>query len=162
LAVEHLGTRDVPIADLTFFPGNARRGNVDEIRKSVRRLGQYARSRPRHGRRSGDPRRESHRAGDAGRGLQDGPLRDHPLHRRRSPPRQHLGQQTRRTTRPDGFRYDDDELVQLLSYLEDDYEGTGWTAEDVDALIGSGEELPPAAVATRTTYRSRQRSRSVR
>ena len=31
--------------------------------------------------------------------------------------------------------YDDDELVELLSYLDDDYEGTGWTAEDVNALI---------------------------
>jgi hypothetical protein len=41
LAVERLGERDIDIAALTYFPGNARRGNVDEIRKSVRRLGQY-------------------------------------------------------------------------------------------------------------------------
>ena len=37
---------------------------------------------------------------------------------------------------PDGNRYDDDELAVLLSYLEDDYAGTGWTAEDVEKLIG--------------------------
>ena len=35
------GTRDLPIASLARFPGNARRGNVTEIRASVRRLGQY-------------------------------------------------------------------------------------------------------------------------
>ena len=31
--------------------------------------------------------------------------------------------------------YDDDALVELLSYLDEDYEGTGWTAEDVRKLI---------------------------
>src|ERR1039458_6165068 len=34
-------TRDVQISDLTRFPNNARRGNVEEIRKSLRRHGQY-------------------------------------------------------------------------------------------------------------------------
>lgn len=32
---------DVPLADLARYPGNARRGNVGEIRKSIRRHGQY-------------------------------------------------------------------------------------------------------------------------
>ena len=41
MAVEQIGTRSIAIADLTYFPGNARRGNLTEIRKSVRRLGQY-------------------------------------------------------------------------------------------------------------------------
>lgn len=41
MAVERLGERDIDISALTFFPGNARRGNLEEIRKSVRRLGQY-------------------------------------------------------------------------------------------------------------------------
>ena len=36
-----VGTRDVEISALTRFPGNARRGNVEEIRKSLRRHGQY-------------------------------------------------------------------------------------------------------------------------
>ena len=50
---------------------------------------------------------------------------------------------------PDGNRYDDDALVELLSYLDEDYDGTGWTAEDVEALITPPDDLPPAA-ATRT------------
>lgn len=41
MAVTVQGTRDIPIGDLTRYPGNPRRGNVAEIRASVRRLGQY-------------------------------------------------------------------------------------------------------------------------
>ena len=41
MAATSTGTRDLPIAGLARFPGNARRGNVTEIRASVRRLGQY-------------------------------------------------------------------------------------------------------------------------
>ena len=36
-----IATRDIPLSDLERFPGNARRGNVAEIRKSIRRHGQY-------------------------------------------------------------------------------------------------------------------------
>jgi hypothetical protein len=36
-----IDTRELPIDELTPFPGNARRGNVDLIRQSVRRNGQY-------------------------------------------------------------------------------------------------------------------------
>lgn len=32
----------IPVTDLDPFPGNPRRGNVEEIRRSLRRLGQYA------------------------------------------------------------------------------------------------------------------------
>jgi hypothetical protein len=34
--------------------------------------------------------------------------------------------------------HEDDALVELLSYLDDDYDGTGWTEEDVSALITPG------------------------
>lgn len=36
-----IATRDLPLAGLGRFPGNARRGNVEEIRKSIKRHGQY-------------------------------------------------------------------------------------------------------------------------
>jgi hypothetical protein len=39
--VEHAGTRAVPVASLTPFPGNARNGDVEAIRGSVRSTGQY-------------------------------------------------------------------------------------------------------------------------
>src|SRR5580704_17615420 len=41
MAVLIQGVRDIPIADLTPYPGNPRRGNVEQIRASIRRLGQY-------------------------------------------------------------------------------------------------------------------------
>lgn len=37
--------------------------------------------------------------------------------------------------------YDDDAIVSLLSYLEGDYEGTGYTKEDLDALLAV--QTPP-------------------
>jgi hypothetical protein len=37
----YLATRDIPIGDLTPFPGNAKRGDVAAIRASLRRNGQY-------------------------------------------------------------------------------------------------------------------------
>src|ERR1700733_512294 len=43
---------------------------------------------------------------------------------------------------PEGLRYDDDELAQLLSQLDEDYEGTGWSAEDVEALTGADNYFP--------------------
>ena len=41
MAAEFVRTAELPLAKLTRFPGNARRGNVEEIRKSIRRHGQY-------------------------------------------------------------------------------------------------------------------------
>jgi hypothetical protein len=41
LTVEYQGTRDIPLGDLTRFPGNPRKGNVAAIRKSVQHLTQY-------------------------------------------------------------------------------------------------------------------------
>ena len=40
--------------------------------------------------------------------------------------------------------YDDDALAELLSYLNEDYIGTGWTADDVERLI-TPPEPPPAS-----------------
>jgi hypothetical protein len=37
----YLETREIPLKDLTPFPGNARRGNVPVIRESIRTNGQY-------------------------------------------------------------------------------------------------------------------------
>jgi ParB-like chromosome segregation protein Spo0J len=39
--VTYLRTTDVPLDELTPFPGNAKRGDVDQIRASLRRNGQY-------------------------------------------------------------------------------------------------------------------------
>ena len=41
LTVSYIDTRDIPLTDLTPFPGNAKRGNVAEIQASLARTGQY-------------------------------------------------------------------------------------------------------------------------
>jgi hypothetical protein len=142
LAVERLGTRDIPISELTYFPGNARRGNLAEIRKSVRRLGQYRSVVVRD---TGDALVVL--AGNhtvqamAAEGLETascGVIRcgDDEAYR--------VNISDNRLS--DVATDDPDELVQLLSYLDDDYEGTGWTAEDVRALIEpGGSGIPDSA-----------------
>lgn len=41
MTAEYIATRDIPLDELTPFPGNAKRGDVDAIRASLRRNGQY-------------------------------------------------------------------------------------------------------------------------
>ena len=56
-----VATRELPLSSLARFPGNARRGNVEEIRKSLRRHGQYRAIVVRDPRRAAHhPRREPH------------------------------------------------------------------------------------------------------
>ena len=140
-----VATRDLEIASLTRFPGNARRGNTAEIRKSIKRHGQYRAIVVRahdgqHTILAGNHTADALQAeGHATARCEVIECSDDEAVRINLSDNR-LGE----LPGPDGFRYDDDDLVQLLSYLDDDYEGTGWTAEDVEALIGSGEELPPA------------------
>lgn len=133
----YLRTADIPLDELTPFPGNAKRGDVDVIRESLRRNGQY---------RSLVVREVEH-----------GPLvvlaGNHTL--------QALAGEGRTVARCEVIRcddhtarrinladnrtadlgtYDTDALVELLSYLDDDYDGTGYTQEDIDFLLGHTDE----------------------
>jgi len=138
MPVTWVETRDVPITDLTRFPGNARRGNVDEIRASIRRHGQYRAIVVRDtgtglvilaGNHTADAiEAEGHQTArceiitcsdDEGRRIN---LADNRL--------AEIG------------GYDDDALAELLSYLDDDYTGTGWAEEDVEALLSEPEPPP--------------------
>jgi ParB-like chromosome segregation protein Spo0J len=137
-----LATRDIPIADLTRYPGNARRGDTGEIRKSIRRHGQYRAIVVRD-------------TGGALVILAGNHTRDALEAEGRDTARCEVitctDDEARRINLadnrlaelpgPDGTRYDDSELVQLLSCLDEDYEGTGWAAEDVQALLETPEPL---------------------
>lgn len=140
MAVSWIETRDVPIRDLTRFPGNARRGDVEAIRASIRRHGQYRALVVRD-------------TGDQFVILAGNHTRDAIAAEGHETARCEIlrctDDEARRINLADNRlaemgSYDDDELVELLSYLDGDYDGTGWTQEDVDGLVHMPEELPPA------------------
>jgi hypothetical protein len=129
---KYLETRDVPLAGLTRFQGNPKRGDVEQIRGSIRRLNQY---------RSLVVRK-----------MPDGELvilaGNHTYQaltlERYEAARCEIiecdDDTARRINLADNRlaeigAYDDDALVTLLSYLDEDYTGTGYTAGDVDRLL---------------------------
>lgn len=144
MPVTFTGTRDIPIAALTRYPGNARRGNTHEIRASLRRTGQYRSLVVRD-------------TGDgmvilAGNHTRDALEAEHHTAARceiitctdDEALRINIGDN--RIAEIGG--YDDDALVELLSYLNDDYEGTGYSENDVQRMIGAevadrGEPVAP-------------------
>ena len=140
MPVAFTGTRDIKIADLTRFPGNARRGNVAEIRKSIRRHGQYraivVRDCP-----DGLVILAGNHTRDA--------LEAEGHESARCEVITCTDDEARRVAIADNRLaelggYDDDALVELLSYLDEDYDGTGWAEEDVMALLAPDpEEIPP-------------------
>lgn len=140
MTVAYIATRDTPINELTPFPGNAKRGDVEAIRASLRRNGQY---------RSLVVREIPH-----------GPLivlaGNHTMQALTAEGRTearceiiHCDDATARRINLADNRtaelgsYDDDALTQLLDALDGDYDGTGWAEEDLALLAGTPEELPP-------------------
>lgn len=128
----YITTRDVTLDQLTPFPGNAKRGDVDTIRASLRRNGQYRSL--------------------VVREILNGPLvvlaGNHTM--------QALAAEGHTTARCEIVVCDDatarrinltdnrsaelgetdsDSLAELLSYLDGDYDGTGYTDHDVAALL---------------------------
>lgn len=135
--VTYVRTANIALDELTPFPGNAKRGDVDTIRTSLRRNGQYRSL--------------------VVREIPDGPLivlaGNHTL--------QALAAEGHTTARCEVVlcdedtahrinlvdnrtaelgEYDNDALAELLSYLDGDYEGTGYTDDDVEALLNYPEE----------------------
>jgi site-specific DNA-methyltransferase (adenine-specific) len=137
----YLVTRSVPLDELTLFPGNAKRGDVEAIRASLRKNGQYRSL--------------------VVRAVPNGPLvvlaGNHTMlalkAENRSEARceiiecddataRRINLADNRTAELGG--YEEDALAALLKELDGDYEGTGWAEEDLGDLFGSVEELPPA------------------
>ncbi|MCF1597719.1 DNA methyltransferase [Streptomyces muensis] len=140
-AVTYLGTREIPFDQLERFPGNPRRGDIDAIRGSLRRHGQY---------RSLVVRAlgEDQYVILAGNHTHDA-LKAEGYAAARCEVIECDDDQARRINLADNRlaelgTYDNDALADLLSYLDGDLDGTGYTADDVSALLGTEEE--PAAL----------------
>ncbi|MDT0377247.1 ParB N-terminal domain-containing protein [Streptomyces sp. DSM 42041] len=143
----YVTTRDVPLDELTPFPGNAKIGDVDTIRRSLRRNGQYRSL--------------------VVREISNGPLivlaGNHTMQALQAD-----GQTTARceivqcddaTARRINLvdnrsaelgSYDHDALAQLLTDAADDLDGTGYTPEQVDditALLALPPEEPAQLAA---------------
>ncbi|MFB7771148.1 DNA methyltransferase [Streptomyces sp. NPDC056084] len=139
-AVAYLGTREIPFDQLDRFPGNPRRGDVDAIRGSLRRHGQY--------------RSLVVRAVDgdryvilAGNHTSDA-LRAEGYDAARCEVIECNDDQARRINLADNRlaelgSYDNEALADLLSYLDGDLEGTGYSADDVADILGTDAEPEP-------------------
>jgi hypothetical protein len=125
-------TRSIPLGELHEYPGNARRGNVAELRKSLRRHGQYraliVQDRGPEGFRilAGNHTFQGLKAEGFKNVRCEVHRMDDDLARRI----------VVADNRQASLGYDDaDDLVQLLSYFEGDYDGLGYTDDDVQKLI---------------------------
>lgn len=158
MAAKFLATQEVRLADLERFPGNARRGNVGEIRKSIRRHGQY--------------RAIVVRACDgryvilAGNHTADA-LEAEGHETARCELIECSDDEARRIAVTDnrigelpspetGQRYDDDALAELLAGLDGDYDGTGWTQDDLDGLLAEDEPDPAGGGWARWRHAARR------
>jgi len=127
----------VPVESLEFYPGNPRRGNVPVIAASLRENEQYAPLVVQRSTRHVLAGNHTLKAAlSLGWSEIDVVFVDVNDDRARK-----IVLSSNRTAEMGG--YDDDALVELLSYLDGDYDGTGWTEEDVEALITPPEPLPP-------------------
>lgn len=131
-------TREIPLDNLTRYPGNARRGNVDEIRRSIRRHGQY--------------RAIVVRDTGAGLVILAGNHTADALHAEGTAAARCevitcSDDEARRIVVADNRMtelgtYDNEALAAILTGLDGDYDGVGWYADDVDDLLAQMGALP--------------------
>lgn len=140
MTVERLDSRQIPISQLAFFPGNARRGNIPKIRQAVRRLGQF--------------RSVVVRVADDALVILAG---NHTVKALRAEGYEVAWCELIRCSDDEARRVnladnkisdlaidDTDDVLAILSELDEDYEGTGWDAEMVAHLMTpSGDPVPP-------------------
>ncbi|WP_333746005.1 ParB/RepB/Spo0J family partition protein [Streptomyces sp. IBSBF 2950] len=127
----YTGTRDIPLPDLTRYPGNPRRGDVESIRASIRRNGQYRSLVVRD-------------TGDALVVLAGNHTSDALKAEGRATARCEVitcdDATARRINLADnklaelGY-YDEEDLAAALAVLDGDLEGTGWSQEEVTRLL---------------------------
>ncbi|MFD8820769.1 ParB/Srx family N-terminal domain-containing protein [Streptomyces sp. NPDC059605] len=167
----YVRTETVTLDQLTPYPGNAKRGNVETILDSLRRNGQYrslvVREIPdgplivlagNHTMQA----LAAHGPGDCGKHVTTGRgIRPCGICQNEPSWEPHARCELVRCDEDTARRinivdnraadlgtYDNDALVELLSYLDEDYEGTGYTEADVNLLIAP----PPSLEELADTY----------
>ncbi|MGH7743295.1 MAG: ParB N-terminal domain-containing protein [Candidatus Dormibacteria bacterium] len=136
MAVEYIETRDVSLSELQRFPGNAKHGDVAKIRESIRKTGQYRSIVVRHD--------ETNLVILAGNHTFDA-VKAENYETIRCELIRCTESEARRINLADNRlaeigSMDTDALVELLSYLDDDYEGTGYDAAFVEELLNPSSE----------------------
>jgi ParB-like nuclease domain len=128
----------VPLGDLARYPGNARRGDIDQIRASIRAQGQY---------RSLIVREDSGQLVIiAGNHTADA-LAAEGHEQARCEVITCTDTEARKINISDNRlaeygSYDDEALAALLADLDGDWSGTGWDADDYDDLLAGLKRMP--------------------
>jgi hypothetical protein len=129
----------LPLDELTPYPGNARRNNVDELVKSIKRNGQYRTI--------------------VVREVSEGPMiilaGNHTTEALRKMGEENVRAEVLRCTDEEARRinladnryndlatYDEDAMAALLAELNDDFEGTGWDAKAAEKYLKTEPEPP--------------------
>lgn len=137
----YTGTREIPLDELSRYPGNPRRGDVEAIRASLRRHGQY---RSLVVRDTGDAlvvlagnhTRDALKAEGYATGRCEVITCDDDTARRINLADNKLAEL--------GY-YDEEDLAAMLAALDGDLEGTGWNQQEVTRLLTA--ELPDGFAA---------------
>ncbi|RSN38584.1 hypothetical protein DMC64_41695 [Amycolatopsis sp. WAC 04197] len=132
MSAVYVETREIPLGELVKYPGNAKRGDVGKIRESIKRNGQYRSLVVRQA----DDGTLTILAGN--HTFEAIKLERHATARCEvitcdDQDALRINLVDNRSAELGG--YDDDALVHLLSYLDEDYDGTGYTKDDVDRLL---------------------------
>ena len=136
-------TRSIPLADLTRYPGNARRGDVEQIRASIRAQGQY---RSLVVRETGDTLTVL-----AGNHTRDA-LQAEGYAEARCEVIACTDDEARRIVLADNRiaergGWDDEALTALLLEVQGDLDGTGYAEDDLDRLIRETDLIGNQAAA---------------
>lgn len=145
MSVTWVETRPVPVDQLTRFPGNAKRGDVEAIRASIRKTGQYRAIvvRRRHVNDGGLVILAGNHTFDAikAEGGQD--IRCEIIECSDAEAKR-INLADNRLTELGS--YDEEDLAALLSGLDGDFDGTGWADSDLFRMTvdpDASDPIPP-------------------
>jgi hypothetical protein len=149
MPAEYLATRDIPLGDLAPYPGNAKRGDVEAIRASLRRNGQYRSLIVRQSDEgvlvvlAGNHTMQALKAEGAATARCEVIRCDTAEGRRINLADNRLSERG---------TWDQDDLADLLTEMQDDLDGTGYDLGDLDDILAVSDDLAAAGTELLTAY----------